>query len=490
MIGRFYSFTKRVKSTMRPADDLFHVDYTIHFKQPTDYLNPTIILDTGGIYPTANYMALYQESEASEGVSEDEPTLTLIGYYFISNIVSRNANIFELRLELDYLATTKDDILAAEAFVIYSSSNFNRWMKDERIPTVVHGSEIIAGSSAIISTADQEPIFSADALNETVILSAVSADMGLMHYVIDENVLKDIAASLAGTDIHQFLNDLQQQFGDAAGSIVQIRRMPVNKNVLNYTQLGTIYLGAFEVTDISSGNPIPATYLNSTMVAADGELAVPLTYTDFRYTEPYCTARMSFPFVGIVDIAISDFPAGTIYWKMLLDVVSGTVVYSLYNNDSDAKPVISLSGECGMLIPIASAQIANTGAIVTSAAPSIVSLAAGAMTGNPIALVGGIIGVTQSFTALLNKSVSVIGSYSGNRSEFFNTKIRIMVEKYATALEPSDLTDIEGRPCCQVLNLATLTGYCRTQGFQLSGNYLKSVKDRVNALLDSGIYIE
>ena len=380
--------------------------------------------------------------------------------------------------------------MGTRAYVIYSSSDYNRWLKDERIPIQIKNSTIISGYSSIISTADDEPVFDADALNETVILSAVSKDMGLMHYVMDEDGLKDIAASLAGTDISQFLSDLQQQFGDAVGSIIQIRRIPVNKNVLATVTLGTIYLGAFEVSDIASGNPIPATYLASTNVAAHGAVSIPVTYADFRYTEPYCTARISLPFVGVVDIAISDFPDGQIYWKMLLDVVSGSIVYTLYNSDNDSKPVASFSGECGMLIPIASAQIANAASVVTSAASGVAGVVAGSATGNPATLVGGVLGIAQAFTATLQKSMSVIGSYAGNRSEFFNTAIRIMVEKYATALEPNDLIDVEGRPCSKVLILSSLTGYCRTQGFSIELNANRAVIESINSKLDAGIYIE
>lgn len=476
-----YDFSKRVKSTLRPDNETVYGEYDIVFKQSTNIMKPDFIINTGGIYPTATYCKL---------VIPINESVDKTFYYFIDSITALTNTDFALHCSLDSLATTKESILATEAFVIYSSSDYNRWMKDERIPIVIKGSEVVNGSSAIISSAYDVPVFDADINGETIILSAISADMGLMHYVIDEDVLQDIAASLAGTDIQQFLDDLMQQFGDAVGSIIQIRRIPVNKAALNTISLGTIYLGGYEVSDRTHGNPIPATYLNTPLVNATGSISIPLTHTDFRWTEPYCTARMSLPFVGIVDISISDFPNGSIHWAMILDVVSGSVVYTLANDSSDGKPVATYSGECGMLVPIASAQIANTSSIVTSAASGVAGLVGGSASGNPAAILGGIMGITQAFTATLQKSTSIIGSYSGTRSEFLNTKIRIMVEKYATALEPADLINIEGRPCCKVLSLAALTGYCRTKDFQLTGSWLKDIKDEVNALLDSGIYIE
>lgn len=474
----FFQFSKRTNSTKVPDAETIASGLTydnVYFKDDTNLNSPTLLIDgnLGGVY-AANYMYIHDWS----------------WYYFITDITFVNYTMSEVHCEIDVLATFKTAILSQSAFIVYSTSNFNRWLKDERIPIVIKDSEIIGTHSSIISSADDEPVFQSSATNETVILSAVSADMGLMHYVLDEDTLQDVAASLCHADINQFLDDLMQQFGDAVGSIVQIRRIPVNPNVLATVSLGTIYLGAYEIPSIATGNPINATYLASTMVAASGSIGVPLTHTDFRYTEPYCTARLSLPFVGVVDISISDFPDGSIYWKMGLDVVSGTVLYTLYNSDNNAKPVATYSGECGMLIPIASAQIANTGSIVTSAASGAVGLVAGSASGNPAAILGGIMGITQAFTATLQKSMSVIGSYSGNRSEFFNTMIRLVVEKYATALEPADLAPIEGRPCCQVLTLTNLTGYVRTEGYSFAGPVNNGIKEKINALLDSGIYIE
>lgn len=482
--AKFYQLDKRVRSTKRPADTDESTDYNIVFKRPTNIMNPDILIDTNGVYPDFTYCIIQipLDDEGEEVVTKDL-------YYFVESITVAANERFEFHLKLDTLATTKDTILAATAFVIYSSSDYNRWMRDERVPIVIKDSEIIGGSSSIISSSYDVPVFDSSATNETVILTAISASKGLLNYVIDEDILDDIAASLAGTDISQFLDDLEQQFGDAVGSIVQVRRLPVSADALNKTTLGTIYLGAYEVKD-RNGDAIPATYLNTPMVGATGSISIPLTYTDFRWTEPYCVAKMSLPFVGVVDIAITDFPGGVIYWKMILDAVNGTVMYTLYNSNTDEKPQATFSGECGMLIPIASAQISNTGSIVTSAASGSVGLAAAAVSGNPIALAGGIVGITSAFSALLQKSTSVIGSYSGGRAEFFNTKIRIIVEKYATGIEPTDLTDIEGRPSCKVTSLAALTGFVRTNGFQLGGSWFKEIKDEVNALLDSGIYIE
>lgn len=463
----YKGFIKRKNSTKQPTE-LTPVVKDVKLKGECSVLNPSFFLADADSY---TYLKAWGN------------------YYFIDRVAYDINGAQYINCSIDVLASYKAAIQATSAFVMYSTSDYNRWIRDDRCPIIIKGSEIVQGSSAII-TPTEELVFEEDALNETVILTAIAGEMGLMHYVIDEETLNDIAASLCHNDIQSLLENMVQQFGDAVGSIVQIRRIPVRKECLATVTLGTIFLGNYEVPSISSGNPIDATYLASTMVAAHGSVGVPVTYTDFRYTEPYCTARMSLPFIGIVDISISDFPDGSIYWKMLLDVVSGTIIFGLYNSDSDSKPVATYSGECGMLIPIASSQIANAGSIVTSASTGLASITLGLASENPVALGGGIMSVAKAFVATAQKTNTIIGAYSGNRSEFLNRRVRIMVEKYATANEPSNLTDLEGRPLMQVRQIEGLTGYVQTVGFSIAVEAIAEVRDLINSAMDRGVYIE
>lgn len=461
------NFSKRRNSTKAPSSDDVPVVRSAVLKDGCSKTHPSFFI---------------------QGIAEYTYVQAFGRYYFVDNVEYEINDAQWLYCSIDFLATWKAKIQAMSAFVIYSTSNYNRWIKDDRCTMVVKGSEIIAGQSAIITATDHN-VFEADQTNETVILSAIGNESGLVHYVIDEDTLKEVSADLAGNGIAGFLDDMNKQFGDAVGSIVQVRRIPVDVSCLSVITGRTIWLGAYEVED-SQGDPIECGILASTMVAASGSISVPVTYTDFRYTEPYCTGRLSLPFVGVVDIGLADFPDGQIHWKMLLDVVSGAITYTIYNSDTMAKPVASFSGECGMLLPIASSQIANTASTAMSASLGVATFALGVTTENIPMLAGSIIGVTKSFAGLAQKTNTVVGSYSGNRSEFFNTMIRIMVEKYNTACEPSDIADLEGRPLLTVRKIEGLTGYCRTQNFSIDIDEVQEIRDMINTAMDSGVYLE
>ena len=204
--------------------------------------------------------------------------------------------------------------------------------------------------------------------------------------------------------------------------------------------------------------------------------------------EPYVTLKLALPFVGVVDIPHNEF-AGSIYYDFNIELLTGKITYTIYNDEDYNHYVASFSGQCGGNIPIAASQIANATELVKSLATSGLTLAATAI--NPtLGIVSSIGSIASAFYHTQQKTTSVLGSYSGGYAELNCNKIHCIAFKYETACEPGNLADLEGRPVMDVLNLSECEGYVRTQGFQLRGGYLKSVKDTVNSMLDAGIYIE
>ena len=473
MVLKLFDLTKRVNSTMRPSGT--SADYTIVFKEPTNILNPTFRIDTGGVYPTANYAQL--------DIAVGDTTVTY--YYFINSIKSVNADIFDIICDIDPLATTKEDILNTTAFVIYSTSEYDRWLNDDRIPLLVKGSEFVHSSSAIL--VGEHALFEATS-NETVLITVANGYGGIVTYVTDELGVKDIVEELTLSD--GIWDDLVKQFGDAMGSIIQVMRMPVVKTALSLSAPHVVYLGNSPIEN-GYGGYLELPMLESTWVQATGSIGMPATYTDFRYSEPYSKAKLALPFVGVMDFSIATLaPSAGINWRLDLDLMTGAINWSLFSS-TDNKQVASYSGQCGSLIPIASMQIANTAGIVTGGVSGAAATLGLAATGHELAAtMSGIGTIANHFFSQLHMDTTIVGGYSGGRGEGSNRMVRLAVEKFKTAIEPSDLAPIEGRPCFKVTSLAALTGYCRTQGFQLNGSWLKGITDRVNTLLDSGIFIE
>jgi len=475
------NFSKRLNSTKQPTSEQLAAGKTftdVNLKQLVNIDNPDLVLAGAKQNDFAyNYAYIHDWGR----------------YYHIKTCDLRHEDIYHAKLELDDLATFKAQILGTDAYIVYSSTGFNRWIKDDRCPLLIKGTEAIEVHSQIkYGEGESALVFEASATDEIIIIYAIAEGAGLVHYVIRENELPELTAGLCQSGIQSFLDNLQKQFGDAVGSIIQVRRMPLNGSAPEYLPgVVNFKIGSYEVTD-ADDEPIPCRALASTFITANGETSIPVTYTDYRFTEPYCTMKISLPFIGVVEASIADFaPDGVIYWNMMLDIITGSIIFTLFNNSSRTKAVASFSGECGMLIPIASRQIGNASSIVSSAFSSSLGIAASAIAMNPgPAVLGGITAIASSFFGLSQKTSSVIGSYAGNRSEFINRAFRVIVLKHPTANEPANLTDFEGRPVCKVDTIGNYSGYVKTQGFSIDIAANSDVIKSINSKLDSGIYIE
>ena len=488
----FFNLDKRQNSTLQAtaADIAGGVTFdNVYLKKLTNIDNPTLYIDgaTTGVYGY-NYAYIQEWGR----------------YYFVKSADLQNDNIFKVDLELDDLATYKTQILNTTAYVIYSSSDYDRWIKDDRVPIVLHGSEYVHSACPIIVPAGSgsAPLFKADD-NECVLITTVSKGGGksddptgtypggLVTWITTEAGVKDIIDAL--TVDNSIWSSLRDQFGDAMGSIVQIMRLPVDPTLLpSDGNFYALYLGESAVIEKGGTEPIYLKRLSKTHISYSDSVGIPTTYLDFRRAEPYINMRVQLPFIGVVDVSSTDFPKGSIGFKFELDLLTGSIVWTLFDPDShESEAIATYSGQIGSLIPIASQQIANSAQLVTSAAASAAGIGGIMATGNiPGATFAGIAAAANAFYNYANKSTTIVGSYSGNRSEFTDIIVRVIVEKLPTAIEPDTLTAIEGRPCCKVVQLSTLTGYCKTQGFSISLPVNKSVIDSINAKLDSGIYIE
>ena len=87
----FGNVAKRKNSTLQGATT---ASYNVLFKSPTSLDNPVITLTHSGIF-TYNY-ATYNGR-----------------YYFVTDVISRNNDLWEIHLKLDSLATYKSEILVS-----------------------------------------------------------------------------------------------------------------------------------------------------------------------------------------------------------------------------------------------------------------------------------------------------------------------------------------------------------------------------------------
>ena len=410
-------------------------------------------------------------------------------YYHIKSADLRHEDIYHANLELDDLATYKTQILNTSAYIVYSSTNYDRWIKDDRLPILLHGSNYDYSHSAITGAGGNALFVPSD--DETVILTAISGDLGITNWVMSESDLDEIMSALSVND--SFFGTLSQQFGDAMGSIIQVRRLPIAISNFNVTQNSPMGLGKYlllsDPSDVTSF--INRNITDTKHIVATGNIALPVSYLDFRESEPYCQAKLSLPFVGCFSFPLSEIvPVGSLDWRLDIDVLTGIIQYTILPNNSNA-PIATYNGTCGGVVPIATLQTANEVSIAGSLMNAALGAGVSVLSGNPApAAIGGISAIANAFYNSNQASASVIGSYAGGRSEYALSRIKLSVEKFKTAIEPDNLTAFEGRPVCKVDTLTNYTGYVKTQGFSIDLPVNSDVIKSINSKLDAGIYIE
>lgn len=445
----FTNFSKRKNSTKRP-NDAEGVVREVRLKGQCDLSNPMFFLKDVSSYTYCKAWG---------------------NYYFIHRIGHDIDGAEYVYCNIDVLASWKNQIFATTAFVEYSTSNYNKQLKDPRCkPYLSKTFDERENQSELFLTRNHE--------NECVILTCMGM-IGLQSWILDERSLQTLMAevSIAGREEGEAL---QMQFGDALGSIISAQRIPIEPSMIPSTGPELIYLGFYNTG-------YEATYLYGEYTMERGDVEIPWQYDDFRNGAPYTELYLELPYVGVVPLDSSDFigERGVII-QTCVNVRNGHIDYRICSGSVN-HVVANFSGTCGGTIEVAASQIANPRRVVDG----VLSVSKNAISPSSAGVVAGMVkDIADIAMDLQQDSISIIGSYSGGYGETLNTKYRCITICHNTNEEPSNLASLYGRPCMKVLQIGSLTGYVKTSGFSIDIDALDVVRDMINSAMDSGVYLE
>lgn len=468
MIIRCYNFKKRHNDTLRPIAEV-SVQFTVYVKRNTSVNNPIFLLDIGNSEFSYNYIYV---------VDWDM-------YYWVDDIVYGNNNIKEVVCSIDPLATARDEIVAAMAFVKYSSLNYDPYIKDDRVqPT----SEI----ETLVSTVNYDGLISTPENSSTYcyVITTVN-DEGVCSYLINYTTLKYL-----GDEIINHADDitgvLKQFFTDAHSAIVKLQVIPWSRTALSGAGVigsNTIPIKLGGYTTGQEGYLINA---SATFIDEDS-VDVPTLPNNFTRIEPYCDAKIHLPLMGVHDLSLSEIAdVNSVHYRYISNVLTGATACILYkgSNINNGKIIASLSGNVNFDIPLGYISSQNPTGIISGgvgAGTAIAGIIAGA---SSAVVVGGIGAAVASFASYLTKTASSIGSFGGNASAYDCNRVSIVVYKHGLTENPTDLIGRYGGPCGKVLPLSSLVGgYVQTSQFELISGFDAELVSEVNRLLDSGIYL-
>lgn len=463
----FFKFSKRRNSTAAPSNG--GDEKTVTLKNGCSFLSPTFLL--------------------SENTFDYNYCLFNARYYWVTDITSVRNNLFEVQCSVDALASWKSDILSTAAFVKYSASDNDQNITDSRNAVTIQkqiGYSVATSENGVFS-----PIWqSQGGIFILATMGSVDSDVVMQSftglYVVDGGQLSELAKILNSDEL---LQQLINFFMNPTDTVVFCRWFPV----------GPEFAG-INTAHVSFGNYITsiiATLLTKNYTTDILDIDIPWQKDDFRRVEPFSSGNLYLAGVGSVPINLSAISnAETLSIHVTVDFVGNQVHYGVFNTKT-GDLVGTYSGTLGADIPVSNVQVGNVGGVLSSAAGMLIAAGVGynnVMAGESglsamAAIAGGAVtGVMASNTQLARSS----GNFGGGYSVYSGQGVlpTLTITRSLSVQEPSEYVNTIGNPCMKTRQINGLSGYCQTEGFQVSGDMTETEKSEINSMMDGGVYIE
>lgn len=481
----FGKVAKRKNSTLQGAVD---APYDVLFKTPTSIDEPTITLHHAGDFDY-NY-AKYKDN-----------------YYFVTDKVSRNNDLWEVSLELDPLATCKSEILNSTQFVTYSSNMTSIWLPDTRIP--VQKNATVAQSVTSMNFLFTDGGF--------YVLSAIGKD-GCEVYCTDKANIKRMIA-----DLNDWRTDLKDEIFQALPFPTPDDETEATANLytvmLQTGVVGNAYTDApscirsciwvpFFLSSFADGGgttiKLGAYDTNATAyscktspVTNTVSVQIPWQFNDWR--RAICEeVYLYLPLVGMVGLSSDELinqTSITVEWSAT--ATDGCIAYRIL---SGSQVIGTYGANCAVNYPIGISQQSSAGEIVQTALSGIDRAISTAVHSSisPISAASSVAGsVFEGFMAgydvenIRNTTHnSCIGGIGGGAGVGLSLDLKCFTVAHPTVIEPSQMAATMGLPTMKPMALSSLSGYCQCANAHVSAAVDAPVLNKIDAYLNSGFYIE
>lgn len=462
----FYNFSKRGNSTASPGAG--GTEKSVYLKDNSSILSPVIEIE-GTEDPTSwNYMYIPDYGR----------------YYFIQNWTYYRG-IWSCQGEVDSLASWKSAVLSTSALVAFSSSDYNLMAMDSRIASTGSYDRQIESAAFAGALSGQQTVPSGSFALTVIAENSVWATGGATTYFLTYQEMQSFANELASADVW---TQIEQFFKNPEAGIIDCYYLPID--VAQYVDLSTsqaVSIGDYTFT--ATGRLALST--NLAVKSKSASITIPWAYDDFRRLSPYTEISLFVPFCGSKSLPtelLSDVEAVLIDYSV--DVATGAVQAIAYVKQ---EVLAEFSGNMRVALPIGQTQ-ARVDSILGGAAGAITAIG-GAATGNPIAFGSGLVSAVSSIVSPSIHNVcggfqgSVLGAILGNevsRWQYF----RLAATSRSTTDTPEGIRTAIGNALYKVRQINGLSGYCQTSGFSVSAPCTQTERERINGLMDGGVFIE
>lgn len=519
MQATFYNFAKRSNSTKFPSGSGVVIDVAL--KDGADLYHPVFLISRTSA-PHWNYC------------------FWDIRDYYVLDIRSVRANLWEIECEIDVLATWRTQIFNTKAYVLYDGTA-NTEVIDDRIPvkTSATYSKNYATLSQSLMTGQWKIAVSVVGSDSTTTFLLTPAQVRQLVNSTDldnwfNNIWQQVTTLDGNTDQSQIdvtsaitgagaviqgatdtlgmlkglalaSNSLSMAVnwcvGDGIRTFIKgmaktFRKLIATPNAMECIK-SAVFLPWDVVGDGSMQNIVLGEY--DTGIAAlpvynpiqhgQTAIAIPWQSVDWRRNAPYHQIYLYLPFMGEIEISPSDIIGCSIlniYYS--LNVMTGALNYRVATDQDTTIGVFSC--QTGVSYPIGASNITpvSVGMALGSAAAAI----AGAPTLAAAA-------AASASISSIRPSVSCVGGGGGGAGSGLDMRVILHSVFHDTVAAPANLWDTVGTPTGSVKTLSDLAGlFVQTKDASVgkddstAGAAIMTdwERNKINQLLDGGVYLE
>lgn len=209
-------------------------------------------------------------------------------------------------------------------------------------------------------------------------------------------------------------------------------------------------------------------------------------FGNFLDFEPFTTASLYIPYVGIVPISTADFMGQTISCKMVVDITTGSCTAIVFANDI---PIIYKNGNIGVEIPMTGSNSSEYASRImgglTSGAADVALGAASKSVGQVVSGVGSIV---DSALSVNNTMYNTAGSSSPACGLWQPQNCYFIIQR-PVPIVPENYGHTVGYACNYQAKISDCSGYTQTYNVDVSSiNAPESEKNVIAEILNSGFY--
>lgn len=467
--AKLYKFNKRRNSTKQISNETA-TTINVQLKSGTSLISPTFILENSGVF---DYNYIDYENR----------------FYYVTDVVSVNNNLWEVSCIEDYLGTWKTDIGRTSAIILYATGGANRII-DSRLgvttnPQISHAQAGINGFT--ITDSNQGTIIisvtGVGSFGNYLMQDSTQVDQLLDAYqnYFDTITTWTDAAEAIKTACNQFL------YGGSAGNClknaISVPIFPGSSGWLG--QAEEIVLGKYPTGLYGYKVEVPT-------ISGSCSVSIPWRTINWRRTSPYTKVYLYLPLIGTLTI-----PSGEIMDSESLNVLYGVNMCSgevSAQVKAGNRIIATGSASCGMAVTYGSSNVSGgkIASAISVGVGAVGAVAAGVVSGGAatLALGGGLASSAAGLLSALGGESGGAGGLGGGATNVLDKVVHCWCITRDTTETSSNMDSILGKPVMAKHKISEYSGYVQTDAICISGNMLDSEKRAIEEMCNRGIYYE